>query len=93
MKVQLLGLKCPSCETMRTNVEEAVKACGFICEVEYVGEILKFIELGVAQTPALIIDGRVISSGKVLSVSEVIARLKDARGSASNSAADKETKI
>ncbi|NWG14030.1 MAG: thioredoxin family protein [Acidobacteria bacterium] len=89
MKVQILIMKCPSCETMRSNVDQAVKACGFPCEVEYVSEILKFIELGVAQTPALVINGRVISSGKVMTVPEVIARLQGAHDAESDSPAGK----
>ena len=89
MKVQILIMKCPSCETMRINVDQAVKTCGFPCEVEYVSEILKFIELGVAQTPALVINGKVISSGKLMTVPEVMAWLQSAHDAESHSPAGK----
>jgi len=86
MKVQILGLNCDKCETMRTNVAEAVKSSGIACEIEHIGEILKFIKMGVVQVPGLVINGKVVSTGKALSVKELIPLLQKAQENEAKSA-------
>lgn len=70
---QLLGTGCPKCKTLFTNSEEAVKILGIEEKVEKVADIMA---LGVMMTPALVIDGLVKSSGKVLSSDEIGLLLK-----------------
>jgi len=82
MKVQVLGTGCAPCEAMKRNATEAVRGLGFPCELEYVGEILKLIELGVAQTPALVIDGKVKVVGRVLTPDEIKKLIVEAHASA-----------
>ena len=45
--------------------------------MEHVQDIDVFFKLGVFVTPALVIDGRAVSPGKVLSVEEIAAKLKE----------------
>ena len=82
MKVQVLGTGCAPCEAMKRNATEAVRGLSFPCELEYVGEILKLIELGVAQTPALVIDGKVKVVGRVLTPDEIKKLIVEAHASA-----------
>ena len=71
MKVQILGTGCPKCKTLFANAEAAVKAAGIEATVEKVDKIQDIMAFGVMMTPALAIDGKVKSAGKVLNVSEI----------------------
>jgi small redox-active disulfide protein 2 len=72
--LQILGPGCPKCKTLTANAEAAVKALGLEARVEKVDRIADIVRFGVMTTPALVIDGKVRSAGRVLSADE-IARL------------------
>lgn len=57
----------------------AVKELGVDASVEEITDIEKIMEYDVMRTPALVVDGKVVSSGKVLSVDEVKAYLLNIR--------------
>jgi len=67
MKVQILGSGCDKCEKLAANVKEAAAKLGLECEIEKVTDINEITAFGVMMTPALAIDGKVVSFGKVLS--------------------------
>ena len=71
MKVQILGTGCPKCKMLFANAEAAVKATGIEATVEKVDKIQDIMAFGVMMTPALAIDGKVKSAGKVLNASEI----------------------
>ena len=71
MKIQILGTGCQNCVKLTKNAEEAAKAMGANYEVEKVTDIKEIMQYGVMQTPALVIDGKVKSVGKMLSVEEI----------------------
>ena len=58
------------------NAEEAVKAMGINASVEEVTDIEKIISYGIMRTPALVVDEKVLSVGKVLTVEEISSILK-----------------
>ena len=67
---------CNKCAILTKNKEEAVKAMGINASVEKVTDIEKIISYGVMRTPALVVDEKVLSVGKVLTVEEVMSILK-----------------
>ena len=67
MKVQVLGSGCDKCKKLAANVQEAAAKLGLPCEIEKVTDINEITAFGVMMTPALVIDGKVVSVGKVLS--------------------------
>ena len=67
MKIQILGTGCPKCKMLTQNVEDAIKELGIDCHIEKVTDIDAILASGVPLTPALVIDGKVVSYGKVLS--------------------------
>ena len=69
--IQVLGPGCPRCEKLKKQVEEAVKQSGVEAQVEKVTDINVMMGFGIMMTPALVVDGEVKSTGKVLSVDEV----------------------
>ncbi len=73
MKIEILGTGCAKCATLEKVTKEAVAKSGKFAQILKVEDIMKIMEYQVLSTPALVIDGKVVSSGKVLSVDEVLA--------------------
>lgn len=77
MKIEILGTGCAKCNTLYEVVKNAVSQVGGFHTIDKVEDMVQIMQYGVMSTPALVIDGKVKSSGKVLSVDEVIAMLKE----------------
>ena len=75
MKIEILGTGCPKCKQLYENAQLAVEQAGKDAEIVKVEDIAKITDYAVMMTPALIIDGIVKSSGKVLSSDEIKAFL------------------
>lgn len=71
MKIEILGVGCPKCKQLTSNAEAAVKELSIQAEIGKVTDIDKITEYGVMITPALAIDGTIVSAGKVLSKDEI----------------------
>ncbi|MDX9703085.1 MAG: thioredoxin family protein [Candidatus Auribacterota bacterium] len=71
MKIEILGTGCPKCKKMYDNVIEVLKKSGKNADVVKVEDIMKITEYGVMMTPALVVDGVVKSSGKLLSHEQI----------------------
>ncbi len=76
MDIKILGTGCPKCKQLEANAKEAVEKLANGATVEKVGELAKIMEYGVMMTPALVVDGVVKSSGKVLTAAEIMEILK-----------------
>lgn len=72
MKIEVLGTGCSKCAQLEAVVKEAVAKSGKFAQVEKVEDITKIMEYQVLSTPGLVIDGKVVSTGKLLSLDEVI---------------------
>jgi small redox-active disulfide protein 2 len=71
MKIEILGTGCPKCKQLTANAEAAVKELNVQAEIVKVTDIDKITDYGVMMTPALVINGVVISSGKLLAKDEI----------------------
>jgi small redox-active disulfide protein 2 len=71
MKIEILGVGCPKCKLLTANAEAAVKELNITADISKITDITKITEYGVMMTPALAIDGIVVSAGKVLSKDEI----------------------
>lgn len=78
MKIEILGTGCAKCKTLEAAVKEAVSKVGGFHEVQKVEDIVEIMNYGVMSTPGLVIDGVVKSTGRLLSVDEVIAYMNGA---------------
>lgn len=67
MKIQVLGTGCAKCKQLTANAERAVADLGLGVAVEKVEDIREIMKFSVMSTPALVIDGKVKATGKVLS--------------------------
>ncbi|MEA3419556.1 MAG: thioredoxin family protein [Campylobacterota bacterium] len=72
MKIEVLGTGCAKCITLENAVKQAIAKSGKFIELEKVDDIMKIMEYQVVSTPGLVIDGKVVSTGKVLSVDEIL---------------------
>ena len=72
MKIEVLGTGCTKCVALEAVVKQAIAKSGKFVQLEKVDDIMKIMEYQVVSTPGLVIDGEVVSTGKLLSVDEVL---------------------
>lgn len=73
MKIEILGTGCTKCKALEENTKKAVADAGIFAQVEKVEDIEKIMAYGVMSTPALVINGEVKSTGKLLNSEEIKA--------------------
>jgi len=71
MKIEILGTGCAKCKQLEKNVLAALAQTGKFAEVQKVEDLQKIMEYGVMSTPGLVIDGKVVSVGKLLTPDEI----------------------
>ena len=71
MEIKVLGAGCPKCKALEKTVINALTELNIAAEVNKVDDIMKIMEYGVMHTPALVIDGKVVSKGYVPSSKEI----------------------
>lgn len=71
MKIEILGTGCPKCKQLTANAEKAVKELAIAAEIVKVTDIDQITGYGVMATPALVVDGAVVSAGKLLNKDEI----------------------
>jgi small redox-active disulfide protein 2 len=76
MIIQVVGTGCKSCKKLLKNVEAAKKALNMDIDIKYVTEMEAIMETGVVHTPGLVVDGKIVSSGQVLSQDDIIKIIK-----------------
>jgi small redox-active disulfide protein 2 len=76
MKIEVLGMGCPSCKRLEENVRKAVKEAKVKAQIVKIDDLQQIIERGIMFTPALIIYGDEKAVGRVPSVDEIKKMLK-----------------
>ncbi len=71
MKIEVLGPGCPKCTALAANVKAAADKLGLQYQLHKVTDINEITARGVMMTPALVVDGKVKASGRVLSPEEI----------------------
>jgi small redox-active disulfide protein 2 len=76
MNIQVFGSGCPSCKNLYELTKKAVAELGIEAELEYINDITKIIELGVMQSPVLVIDGKIamLGSANLDKIKEIISK-------------------
>ena len=75
MNIKVLGGGCCKCENLLEAVKEAVAEKDVDAEIEYITDMAKIMEYGIMSTPALMVDNKVVSMGRVLKAKEVLKYL------------------
>jgi small redox-active disulfide protein 2 len=73
--IEVLGPGCNNCQKLEANAREAVAEAGIEAEIRHVTDYAEIAQRGVMNTPGLVIDGRVVSVGRVPSASDIAAWL------------------
>ena len=77
--VKVLGSGCARCSALEAAVRAALAELGVDAAIEHVTDFMQIAAYGVMSTPALVVDGKVVSYGKVLKRDEVVTILKRER--------------
>lgn len=77
--VKVLGSGCDKCNKLEAAAREALEQLGMDTTIEHVTDFAQIAAYGVMSTPALVVDGKVVSFGKVLDTDEVVKILQKAR--------------
>ena len=79
-EVKVLGSGCAKCNALEAAVREALAELGMDATIDHVTDFAQIAAYGVMTTPALVVDGQVVSSGRVLSREEAKALIAKVRG-------------
>lgn len=71
MQIKVLGTGCKKCNELEQATREAVAALGINANIKKEEDIMKIMEYGVNRTPALVVNGKVVVSGRVPSEKEL----------------------
>lgn len=70
-KIQILGPGCPKCKKLSEESEKAARELGLEYEIDKVTDVREIMKFGVFSTPALAVDGKVKSVGKILDAKQI----------------------
>jgi small redox-active disulfide protein 2 len=76
MIIKILGSGCKKCLALGENAKTAAQAAAIDATIEKVTDIVAIASYGIMSTPGLVIDEKVVSSGRVLNASEIGTLLK-----------------
>ena len=71
MEIKVLGTGCPKCKTLEKEVINSLAELDIAADVSKVEDIVKIMEYGIMHTPALVIDEKVVLSGRIPSKDEL----------------------
>jgi small redox-active disulfide protein 2 len=71
MEIKVLGPGCAKCQQLEKTVKEVVKELGIDVKVEDIKDMRKIMEYPILSTPGLVINERLVFSGRVPSKAEV----------------------
>ncbi|WP_283116542.1 thioredoxin family protein [Alistipes putredinis] len=71
MEIKVLGTGCAGCRTLYETVTQAIAELGIPAAIVKEEDIAEILSYGVVTLPGLVVDGRVVSAGRKLSLAEV----------------------
>lgn len=71
MEIKVLGTGCAKCRSLEKLTHEAVDKMSIDASIEKVEDIYKIMQMGVMRTPALVINQKVVLSGRLPSLDEL----------------------
>ncbi|MCH5138748.1 TM0996/MTH895 family glutaredoxin-like protein [Clostridiaceae bacterium UIB06] len=77
MEIKILGSGCANCKKLEANAKKAVETMGISAQITKVEDIKEIMKYGVMRTPAIVINEKVKSFGKVLSPDQIVKLIED----------------
>ena len=75
MDIKVLGPGCNNCVTLEARTREALAQLGQDASIEKVTDTAQIMGYGIMSTPGLVVDGKVVVSGRVPSVKQLTGML------------------
>ena len=75
--VEVLGPGCANCRRVEANAREALAIAGVEAEIRHVTDYREIAARGVMSTPGLVIDGKVVSVGRIPSAGDIASWLAE----------------
>ncbi len=75
-KIEVLVPGCNNCVRLAANAKEAVELAGIDAEIVKVTDYADIMAYGIMSTPGLVVDGKVVSYGRVPSAADIVPWLK-----------------
>lgn len=72
MEIKILGGGCAKCNKLAQNAKEAIDSLNMDVEITKVTDTIEIIKHGVMSTPALVIDKKIVCSGRLISAKEIV---------------------
>jgi small redox-active disulfide protein 2 len=79
MVIKVLGPSCANCKTLERRTQEAVSALQVEASIEKVTDLYGIVAYGVMRTPALVIDEKLVSEGRVPTVDHIKVLIQASR--------------
>ena len=70
-EIKILGSGCAKCNALEAAAEKALKQLGREVKIDHVRDFAQIAAYGVMSTPGLVVDEKVVSTGKVLTAEEI----------------------
>ena len=80
MKIEIFGPGCSRCESLGQLVEGVAAGEGGGITVEKVRDMARMMEMGILSVPAIAIDGKVMSTGRIPAKEEIAGWIRSAKG-------------
>ena len=70
LTIKVYGSGCKGCQTLHQNVIDALAEMNIVADVQYITDMQKIMEAGIMGMPALAVNDKIVSAGKVLGVTD-----------------------
>lgn len=77
MEIKVLGTGCKKCRNTKKLIEQVAREKGSNVEIQEVKDLMEITEYNVMSTPGVVVNGKVVSSGKVPSKKDVEAWIEE----------------
>jgi len=78
MHIKVLGSGCANCHKVEELAKQAVAQLGIEAQVELVTDMQEMLRYGVMSTPAIVINDKVVSAGRVPALSQITTMITSA---------------
>lgn len=75
LDIKVIGTGCDKCDKLYENTQAALKELGIEANLQKVEDLLEIVKLGVMTSPSLMVNGKLIVSGQVVSKDKIVKHL------------------
>ncbi|MFA7417184.1 MAG: thioredoxin family protein [Acholeplasma sp.] len=79
MEIKVLGTGCSNCKQLLENTKTACKTLDLDANILYVTDYVEIVKTGLMRTPGLMIDGKIVSTGRIPSSADIIKMIQQSK--------------